>query len=136
MIFKRCSRCGKRIQTGTICECQKNRHREYKRYRTDDKEQAFYSSGEWTIIKNKVKDKFEGIDIYSYYVFGVLEYGQTAHHIETLKDNWDRRLDIDNLIYLTESNHQKIHKAMKQNKKEIMCMLYGLIKKFEQEFKL
>ncbi|NOV63468.1 hypothetical protein B0H37_001554 [Clostridium beijerinckii] len=139
MICKRCSRCGKRIQTGTICECQRNRHREYKKYRSDDKEQSFYSSKEWKIIKDKVKDKFKKIDIYSYYVLGELEYGQTAHHIEPLKDNWDRRLEIDNLIYLTESNHQKIHKAMekdKKNKKQIMDMLYELIRRFEQEFKI
>lgn len=135
-IYKRCSRCGKRIQTGTTCECQKNRHKEYKRYRTDDKEQSFYSSKEWKIIKNKVKNKFNGIDIYSYYVLGKIEYGQTTHHIETLKDNWDRRLDIDNLIYLTESNHQKIHAGIERNKKEIMDMLYRLIKRFEQEFKI
>ncbi|MBC2456138.1 HNH endonuclease [Clostridium beijerinckii] len=90
-------------------------------------------------MKDKVKDKFKKIDIYSYYVLGELEYGQTAHHIEPLKDNWDRRLEIDNLIYLTESNHQKIHKAMekdKKNKKQIMDMLYELIRRFEQEFKI
>lgn len=136
MICKRCSRCGKRIQTGTICECQKNRHKEYKRYRTDDKEQSFYSSKEWKILKDKVKDRFNGIDIYSYYVLGKIEYGQTTHHIETLKDNWDKRLDIENLIYLTESNHQKIHAAMKANKKEIMDMLYKLIERFIKEFQI
>lgn len=32
-----CSRCGKRIQSGSRCPCQKERHREYDRYSRDNK---------------------------------------------------------------------------------------------------
>lgn len=132
-IYKRCSRCNKRILEGTKCDCYKERHKEYKKYRTDVKEQIFYSSDGWEIIKEKVKDKFKKIDIYSYYIYGVIEYGQTVHHIESIKENWERRLDISNLIYLTESNHQKIHKLMRNDLKGTQKILYGLIKRFESE---
>lgn len=134
-IYKRCSRCNKRILEGTKCDCLKERHKEYKHYRTDKKEQCFYSSKEWLPIKEKAKALYDGIDIYSYYVLNKLEYGQTMHHIEELKDNWDRRLDINNSIYLTESNHQIIHKLYKEGKKkETMELLFYLIEKFKSEF--
>ena len=135
MIYKRCSRCGKRILEGTKCQCSKERHKEYKKYRTDKKEERFYSSGEWLTIKDKVKDIYNDIDIYSYYVLNTVEVGQTVHHIDPIKDNWDRRLDIDNLIYLTESNHRKIHKAMLKDKEGTMRMLYTLIMQYKRDFK-
>lgn len=136
-IYKRCSRCNKRILEGTKCECEKQRHKEYKKYRTDFKEQSFYSDPNWLVMKAKAKQRFKGMDIYSYYILGIVEYGQTVHHIETIKDNWDRRLDIDNLVYLTESNHRKLHKLYDKDgytKKETMDILYNLVKRFIEEF--
>lgn len=136
-IYKRCSRCGKRIEEGTRCDCNKERHKEYKRYRTDKKEQLFYSSKEWEDVRDKIREKFFGLDVYSYYVLERVEYGQSVHHIEELKENWERRLDISNLIYLTESNHKSIHRTMNKgakDKEEIVKKLYECIKKFEEEF--
>ena len=138
-IYKRCNRCRQRLLTGTKCECVKERHKEYKKYRTDKKEQSFYCSGDWLSVKEKVKDRFKEVDIYSYYIKGKIEYGQTSHHIETLKDNWNRRLDIDNLIYLTEQNHQHIHALYNQNnavKFDTMTLLYELIERYCKEFNI
>lgn len=138
-IYKRCIRCSKRLLEGSKCVCTKARHKEYKKYRTDKKEQTFYSSGEWISTKGTIKDKFKGIDIYSYYMNGEIEYGQTTHHIETLKDNWNRRLDISNLIYLTESNHQLIHSLYNKNnavKFDTMTLLYELIERYCKEFNI
>ena len=133
MIYKRCSRCGKRIEVSSKCSCYNARHKEYKKYRKDTREDKFYSSREWTKTRDIAKAKYNGIDIYSYYVLKRVEHGQTIHHIEEIKDNWDRRLDIDNLIYLTESNHQLIHKMYKENKKDTMNLLFSLIKRWESE---
>ena len=136
-IYKRCSRCGKRLLEGTQCECRKARHKEYKRYRKDSKEQSFYSSNAWLSIKEILKDRYKELDIYSYYVLNKIEYGQTMHHIEELKDNWGRRLDRDNIIYLTESNHQLIHKLYRESpkkKKETMQLLFELVERYKKEF--
>lgn len=136
-IYKRCSRCGKRLLEGTQCECRKARHKEYKRYRGDSEEQSFYSSSAWLSIKETLKDRYKELDIYSYYVLNKVEYGQTMHHIEELKDNWSRRLDKDNIIYLTESNHQLIHKLYRespQKKKETMKLLFELVERYKKEF--
>ncbi|NEZ84001.1 HNH endonuclease [Clostridium botulinum] len=85
-------------------------------------------------MRDKAKDKYKGIDIYSYYVLGIIEYGQTVHHIEPIKKNWNKRLDINNLIYLTESNHKKLHYRMDHGEEqEVIKELYELIKKFEKE---
>lgn len=136
MIYKRCSHCGKRIETGSECPCIKERYKKYRKLRNDKKEQVFYSSGIWIIKRDKIKDKFKGIDIYSYFILGKIEFSSTVHHIEPIKDNWNRRLDDDNLIPLTDSNHRKIHKIMDNSeidKEKIQKILFELVKRFENE---
>ncbi|ACO86620.1 HNH endonuclease [Clostridium botulinum] len=117
-----------------MCSCKDKRYKEEDKYKKDTKEKQFYSSEEWSIMRDKAKDKYKGIDIYSYYVLGIIEYGQTVHHIEPIKKNWNKRLDINNLIYLTESNHKKLHYRMDHGEEqEVIKELYELIKKFEKE---
>lgn len=135
MIYKRCPRCSKRIVEGTICPCLKNRHKEYKKYRQDNKEQCFYASSEWLRKKEDVKAFYSGIDIYSFYILHTIEEGQTVHHIVELKEDWSRRLDNENLIYLTEANHQLIHKLYKEDKEGIQKLLCSLIERYRKEFK-
>ena len=134
-IYKRCSRCYKRIFEGTRCDCSKKRYKEYDKEKVNSKEKKFYSSGAWEKLKIKVRDRFNGIDIYSYYILKKIEYGQTVHHIEPIKENWDRRLDLENLIYLTESNHRLIHKRMECGEHdEVINMLNSLVYNFKKEF--
>lgn len=136
-IYKRCPRCNKRLELGKQCECIKKRHTEYRKYRNDYKEQQFYKSKEWLVTKSVVTSNLKGLDIYSYYILGVKEYGEKVHHIEPIKENWNRRLDIDNLIYLTEQNHQKIHALMRKSEKDkvlIQKTLYDLLRRFKKEF--
>lgn len=134
-IYKRCGRCGKRLPSGTKCECLKERHREYDKYTRDKVTDAFYHSDEWELAREDAKAYYTGIDIYSYYVLDKLEYGQTVHHIIPLRDDWSKRVDKRNLIYLTESNHQLIHKAMREGRyNEMIELLSRLVEKYEQEF--
>ena len=136
-IYKRCSRCGKRLGASQKCSCLKNRHKEYKKYRKDSKEEKFYSNNEWELFKGKMVEHYKGLDIYEYYINKKIVYGYTMHHIEELKDNWNRRVDPYNVIYLTESNHQKVHKAYKEGQKqkeEMQKLLCELIKRWNQEF--
>ncbi len=134
-IYKRCSRCGKRLPSGSKCDCLKQRHKEYDKYSRDKKSDAFYHSKEWELARDDTINYYTGIDIYSYYILGKIEYGQTVHHIVPLKDDWIKRVDRKNLIYLTESNHQLIHKAMNEGKYgETIELLNGLVKRYEEEF--
>lgn len=135
-IYKRCSRCGKRMPAGTICGCQKRRYREEDKYTKDDKYKLFYKSKLWRRCRDSTIDFYGGLDIYSLYVLSRMEYGQTVHHIIPLKECWERRTDPTNLIYLTESNHQIIHNIMIQgetHKQEVLSLLFSLVERYRQE---
>ena len=134
-IYKRCSRCGKRIPTGTNCACQKRRYTEDK-HTKDDKYKLFYKSKLWIKARANAIDFYDGVDIYSLYILNCLEYGHTVHHIIPLKECWQRRADLTNLIYLTESNHQTIHNIMAQGEKqkqEMFFLLFSLIERYKKE---
>ena len=134
-IYKRCSRCGKRMPSGSKCECIKARHKEYDKFTRDKVSDSFYHSKEWEIARANAISHYNGIDIYSYYVKGIIEYGTTVHHIVPLKDNWDMRIDKLNLIYLTDANHQHMHKEMKIGKyNEVIETLNKLVEKYNREF--
>jgi len=119
------------------CKCENKRYKEEDKFRKDTKEKKFYSSAVWRRKREEVIGKFYGLDIYSYYKYKRIEYGDTVHHIRPLKEDWENRLNINNLIYLTNANHQNIHAVMERGtkeKEEIIGLLKGLIKKFVKEF--
>lgn len=141
-IYKRCSRCGSRVPSGSKCPCiieiekqrKKARDKAYDTTTRDKKATTFYLSGEWEIVRADTIAHYTGIDIYSYYILNKIEYGHTVHHIIPLKDDWSKRIDKTNLIYLTESNHQLLHKAMREGKyQETIQLLQELVRKYEQE---
>ncbi|MDU1822392.1 HNH endonuclease [Clostridium sp.] len=119
----------------------KERYKDYRRSRLQDKEekarQEFYNSTEWKNMRDLVIKKCFGIDIVEYYKTGQIIMGYTVHHIIELKEDWEKRLDINNLIYLSQENHVKIHKMMersKEDKDKVIEMLLELKARFEQEF--
>ena len=124
------------MPAGAICGCQKRRYQEEDKYTKDDKYKLFYKSRSWNRARDIAIDFYGGLDIYSLYVLGRMEYGQTVHHIIPLKECWERRTDVSNLIYLTESNHQIIHNIMIQGetqKQEIISLLLSLVERYRQE---
>ena len=109
MITKVCPRCGKRLTLSERCSCYSKRYQDDKH---DSDFDRFYQSIDWKTAKKLAKKRFHGIDVYEWYKSGLIVYGKTVHHIEPIKDNWEKRLDKDNLIYLCESNHRIIHKML------------------------
>ena len=105
----------------------RRRNRKYKQQRNDQKEQHFYKSA---IVF------YFGMDIYEYYTTGRIAEGYTAHHIVELKEDWSKALDVNNIIYLTESNHQLIHEKYKKSKKQVQRLLYEMILRFYEEFRV
>ena len=129
-IYKRCSRCGKRIPSGTTCNCYKPRDKDYDRNRRDKKSYAFYHSPEWVKTRQDVLE-MDGMDLWAYATQGVLVAANSVHHIIPLKEDWSRRLDPDNLISLSESSHSRIEKAYKTGEKEaIQRQLLDIVRKF------
>ena len=134
-IYKRCDRCGKRLPTGTKCECSKKRYKHESIY-VDSKIESFYLSKEWRKKRERMIDVYHQLDIYDLYINDVISYGRTMHHIVPLKDDWNKRLEDTNLIYLTDSNHQNLHDLMRkseEDKKRVVSILQGLVLRFRQE---
>lgn len=136
-IYRRCSRCGCRIELGNKCSCVNSRHAEQRRIVSGDKENRFYFTSEWKKVRQAAIDRYFGLDFYSYYTENIIEFGETVHHIIPLKDDWNKRINKKNLIFLTESNHQRIHTIMKRNeaeKQKIIKELKMLVNRFTAEF--
>lgn len=132
-IYKRCSRCGKRLPSGTSCPCLKKRYQEYDRYSRDRKSKEFYNGAAWIRTRAAVLQLDEGIDVYVYMTTGEILLADTVHHIRPLKDDWSRRLDIENLMSLNHDTHSMIEQKYKEDKAEIMEILQTMIVKYRKE---
>lgn len=108
-----CDKCKKKVDA-----IRKERHKEYNDNRTDDKEQAFYKSREWKVLRERLDVIYKGLCLYSYYIDDRIISRDVYHHIVPVKDNWDKRLDIDNIIPVTFKVHQKIHRLYESGQKE------------------
>lgn len=143
-IYRKCSECGKKVLEGTLCQCEVNKRKEsYKRYkskRLQDKEererQKFYTSNSWLTLSENVKKHFFGLCIVCWFK-GLTTGSEYTHHIETLKDRFDLRLNELNLVPLCDCCHKKIHRIMDKSTKDkigIQSALKDLIQKFNNEF--
>lgn len=126
-IYKRCSRCGRRITSGTSCPCIKARHREYDRYSRDRRRKQFYDSKEWSLSRSAAMEADGGIDVYLFMTEGKIEAADTVHHIIPLQDEWQKRLDIDNLMSLRHDTHSMIEKMYKKDKTGIEKKLQKML---------
>lgn len=153
MALKRfCPKCKTLIDAGnrycSLCQCKideqqaermkqrkeqgkdKERHKRYKAQRKDQREQRFYSSNQWELMKQTIINKYKGMCIYSYYIENKIVSYDTIHHIVPVKDDWNMRLHLYNLIPVTESVHQKLHKLYEKDKEGTQQMLNNLIAKW------
>ncbi|MBU6137338.1 HNH endonuclease [Clostridium tertium] len=122
-MLKKICRCGKVIPYSMkVCdECKskvelerKQNIKYYKQttYERDSKYNKFYKSKEWNTVRQLaiVRDHALCKDCLDN---NVITPYNTVHHIVPIKEDWSRRLDINNLICLCESCHQKRHSSMK-----------------------
>ena len=133
MIYKRCSRCGKRIPSGSKCECLKGRHQEYDRFSRDKKSKEFYGSSEWEKAREDALEADAGIDVYVYMTTGEIVAADMVHHITPLRDDWKRRNDIDNLMSLSSVTHSVIEALYKQDKEGTKRKLYEMLTQFRRK---
>lgn len=141
MIYKRCSRCGKRIQEGTTCECLANLKRErYKEYdkRRNTKSKAFYDSAEWRLTREGILLLDKHVDVYMYIVKQEIVEAVSVHHIVPLREDWDLRCDPNNLISLSNETHSKIeliYKRSPEDKADIQNILKKALKEYRDMLK-
>ena len=132
-IYKHCSRCGKRIEAGTTCQCLKDRHKEYDKYSRDRRSKQYYNSGEWEAVREHVLQLDEGIDVYVYMTQGIVIRADTVHHIVPLKENWNLRSNEDNLISLNHDTHSMIEQQYRKNKNEMQEALKAMVQQYRSE---
>lgn len=132
-IYKRCSRCGKRIEVGTTCQCLKDRHKEYDKYSRDRRSKQYYNSREWEAVREHVLQLDERIDVYVYMTQGVVTIADTVHHIIPLKEDWRLRNNEDNLISLNHDTHSMIEQQYRKNKNEMQEALKAMVQQYRSE---
>lgn len=132
-IYKHCSRCGKRIEAGTTCQCLKDRHKEYDKYSRDRRSKQYYNSGEWEAVREHVLQLDEGIDVYVYMTQSIVIRADTVHHIVPLKENWNLRSNEDNLISLNHDTHSMIEQQYRKNKNEMQEALKAMVQQYRSE---
>ena len=133
-----CQYCGKSLPVGTKCECRFDKSNKPLIYKPPDiastKSDSFYHSDEWRRLRLVIMSIYNNMDIYSWYKYGRLEPGFIVHHIIPLKDDYSKRADISNLIYLTDDNHRLIHSLMDESdekKKEVQKELFDMIERWK-----
>ncbi|MEG6613754.1 hypothetical protein V6C42_12940 [Pseudoclostridium thermosuccinogenes] len=143
MLLKKLCRCGTLIDAGrkycSSCErkyqqekAEANRY--YDKNIRDKKAAAFYNSPEWETTRKYVLAKYKGLDLYAFFIEKKIAFADTVHHIEELRDNWDRRLDITNLIPLSSSNHNRIHSMYEKDKVNTQNLLFGLRERWRETY--
>lgn len=141
MALKKLCRCGKIIDyTDKYCvECT-NKHLQEKKdtnkyYDINHrKNKDIYSDTIWRKLTEICKNKFNGIDIYSLFVYNKLVYGSLSHHIVEVDEDKNRIYDISNLIYVSDASHREIHSAYNKGgrvKKDMQELLFSLITRYE-----
>ncbi len=100
-----CSRCGI-VKRGHICD-----KKPYRKKERDSKADKFRKSKRWTdkSIEIRQRDKYLCVVCMAnrYNTINQFNYNKLeVHHIEKLNENYDKRLDNDNLITLCAHHHK------------------------------
>ena len=136
-IFKRCSRCGSRIQSGSTCECvrryERQRYKTYDMNQRDKKSRAFYTGREWQKKREEILSIDEYIDVYLFMTEGTIIAADTVHHIIPLKDDWEKRFADENLMSLNHNTHSMIEQKYKANKPEIEQILMKMLQEYRRQ---
>lgn len=128
-IKKMCPRCRRVIDHAErYCkECMARLNKDYDKYVRDKESKDFYNSRSWLKVRKIVLDKYHGLDLYQLKINKRIVYADTVHHIEELKDDSSKALDINNLIPVSAATHNYIHSEYKKDKKKIQSLLRSLV---------
>jgi hypothetical protein len=144
MIYRKCPICGNKVPQYTECACETTRRREsYKQYQAriirienEKKVKDFYNSDEWNKCKANVAAHQFHLDIMELSRGNIVQ-ADLYHHIIEVKDDWESRLDTNNIVGLTQGNHNHIHALMNRSAKEkrmVQDMLRDILENVENSF--
>lgn len=125
-------RCGKPIPQGiAMCEsCRAkhgSRHMIYNRQERSKIAAAFYCSRAWGVMRQRMIDVFDGVDIVAFYEGEELAEANRVHHIVELEEAWNLRLDPMNLIPLANATHTRVTAEYKASRERMAACQKRLI---------
>ncbi len=109
MITKKCSKpfCKNKVPARQKTPyCEEHKPKQQKQY--DEKTRKFYNSTTWRKLRQTVNMKYHGLCAECLEHDDVVK-GDVVHHIIEIKQDWEKRFDIDNLILLCHACHAKKH---------------------------
>jgi len=115
-------------------EKEKHRHIEYNEKKRNKKHAQFYVSNAWKRARKQAMSTYSSIDVYEFIVNKRIVHADEVHHIISLEDAWNKRLDADNLIPLSHANHMKIeaiYRSDKQAKQRLQKQLFKVCSLFK-----
>lgn len=123
MIYKRCSKCGKRIPSGTSCpDCKRE-------YRAAEGIYKHYHTQRWRKLRDAVIARYDGIDLWALHRCNRIEYAETVHHIIPSSDDESMFFTEDNLIPVSRTSHDEIHRLYKTQKEKTQQIMQDILKR-------
>lgn len=116
MIYKRCPRCGKRIEEGKQCQTCKRIQRNTSN-RTDGVRKE-YKTYAWLQARERCFNAYDHIDIYALYRYGQVIPADRIHHITEALDAPELFYEPSNHFPTSESSHKEIHDRYKMEDAE------------------
>jgi 5-methylcytosine-specific restriction endonuclease McrA len=108
-LFSKCNRCRKEIPYRTwVCEACRQEIEKRKNQYGDEKVRRFRSGSKWQQRSKEVLKEYH----YQCQLCkheGKVEVAEEVHHIIPLSENFDLRLEWDNLIPLCKACHYDVH---------------------------
>ena len=139
MALKKICRCGKLIDAGVkycddcIAKYEADKAERNKIYDTRHRNKqanGFYHSKPWLKTRAFVLSKYDYLDLYAYYVRHEVITATLVHHVVELSDDWDRRLDIANLLPVSLDTHNAFDALYRQDKQAIQQQLFEILNRF------
>lgn len=81
---------------------------------TEEEVQKFYRSKEWLSVRKMALVRDHYLDQEEFRE-GRLVKGNVVHHLIPLREDWSKRLDLDNLETISAANHNREHKEKGHN---------------------
>ncbi|SHN04305.1 hypothetical protein SAMN02746066_04575 [Anaerosporobacter mobilis DSM 15930] len=144
MIYRLCTVCGSKVPQYELCQCEHKKrldnYRDYQRRRIENEEEKervdFYHSDEWERCRNTVAAHQFNLDLIEWSKGNIVQ-ADLYHHVIEVRDSKEDRLDIYNIIGVTQANHNKVHAYMnrgQREKKKMQDALMDILDRFETEY--
>lgn len=113
-----------------MADARKDKNIDYDRYRRDRQSRDFYNSTAWHRVRDAALQADQGIDVYAYMTQHKIILADTGHHIIPIKDDWNRRLYVSNVMSVSSASHSEIEQGYKADKTAMINKMSKMLKEY------